>query len=81
MSALLITKNNKKGNLHFIEITDLKKTVMITVDRWGMMVCQTSNASHKVYKGFGKRYETFEAAIAGYKSSFMRDAIALAQTL
>lgn len=81
MSTLLITDNSMVGNIKWIEVTDMKKTARIMIDCAGLMVCQTSNSSHKVYGGFGKRFASFEDAIAGYKSSFMRDAIALAQTL
>jgi hypothetical protein len=81
MTTLLITKNEKQENLHCLEITDGKKTVFIAKTRWGVDVCQTSNASHRAWGGLGKRYASFEDAIKAYKSAFMRDAIELASTI
>lgn len=76
---LMLTKITKTATSHLVEITDGKKTMQVWASEYNIMICQTSNASHKVWGGLGKSFQTFEQAIESYKSAFMKDSIAMAQ--
>jgi hypothetical protein len=48
-------------------------------DLWVTVCCK--NASHQAWKGFGRMFDSFEDALAGYKSAEMKAIIEAARDL
>lgn len=79
---LMITNQSRTERWSCIELSDGKKTAYVGIGQSSMItVCQTSNASHKAWRGAGRSFRSFKEAREAYKSSFMKSAIALAETL
>lgn len=68
---VLITRHDKINDSHLLELTCGNQSAHIWVAPWYVQVC-SQNASHKVWRGMGKRFDNLQAALAGYKSSAMR---------
>lgn len=77
--------SEKTENGQYISVADGNKSATIYVSALAVplpvAVCQTSNASHKAWGGHGKNFASLEAALAAYKSSFMKAAIQQAAAL
>jgi hypothetical protein len=71
---LITLKHQRSGDYTHLSITDGKKTVDITKGPHGVDVCM-QNSMHQVWRGMGKRFDSFSSAAAAYKSPFMRRAI------
>lgn len=68
---LLITKDTTQNGTRYFEAVCGKTTAEVIVSQsevW--VVCK--NASHRVWGGMGKRFDTVAEAINGYKSSAMK---------
>ena len=79
---LIITNQSRTERYSCIELSDGKKTAFVGLGQSGMItVCQTSNASHKTWRGAGRSFRSFDEARDAYKSSFMKSAVTLAETL
>lgn len=76
--------SEKTENGQYISVADGNKSATIYVSALAVplpvAVCQ-SNASHKAWGGNGKHFPSLEAALAAYKSSFMKAAIQQAAAL
>ena len=68
---VIITKQAKQNDSHLFEITCGKKTAHIWVSPFNVMVC-CLNASHRAWGGLGKRFDSLQDAINGYKSAEMK---------
>lgn len=68
---VLITKQVKQNDSSLFELTCGKQSAHIWVSPNHVMVCNL-NASHRAWGGLGKRFDSLEAALAGYKSAAMR---------
>ena len=66
-----ITQQVKQNDSHLFELTCGKQSAHIWVTPHYAMVCNL-NASHRAWGGLGKRFDSLEAALAGYKSAAMR---------
>jgi len=75
MSNLAINKISNRT----VEINDGTKAVQIHRDARNTIWCCVQNASHRAWKGMGRRFDSFDAARFGYKSSFMQAAIDVAE--
>lgn len=66
-----ITQQVKQNDSHLFELTCGKQSAHIWVTPHYAMVCNL-NASHRAWGGLGKRFDSLEAALTGYKSAAMR---------
>lgn len=67
----IITDQIRQNDSVMFEISCGKKSAHIWVRPNLVMVC-CLNASHRAWGGLGKRFDSIEAAIAGYKSAEMK---------
>jgi hypothetical protein len=77
---ILNTKREKYTNLGdylFMEMKADKQHVTVVVAPDHLQVC-SHNASNRAWNGLGRRFETAEAAIAGYKTDTIKEMIRLA---
>jgi hypothetical protein len=65
------------GDYLFMEMKADKQHVTVTVAPDHLNVC-SHNASNRAWRGTGRRFETVEAAIAGYKTDSIKEMIRLA---
>lgn len=65
------------GDYLFLEMQEGKTHVTVTVAPDHVNVC-SHNASNRAWRGTGRRFETVEAAIAGYKTESIKEMIRLA---
>lgn len=57
-----------------VTATSGKTTASVSVYSWGVQVCK-QNASHRVWRGGGRQFQSLEQAEQGYKSSSMKSII------
>lgn len=67
----LITQQVQQNDSHLFEITCGKQSAHIWVSPHHVMVCNL-NASHRAWGGLGKRFDTLQDAMSGYKSAAMK---------
>jgi hypothetical protein len=63
-----------------VELSNGKTSICVSIDRsdgWVQVICQ--NAAHRVWRGAGRFFPSFEAALAGYKSASVRSLIQAAE--
>lgn len=78
---LAITEAKQIENHSYIVITNGKQTVQVFRGGIsGMINIINRNASHRVWRGSGKSFQTFADARKAYRSEFMRSAIDLAES-
>lgn len=65
------------GDYLFVEMKSEKQHVTVVVAPDHLQVC-SHNASNKAWRGMGRRFETAEAAIDGYKTDTIKEMIRLA---
>src|SRR4051812_1732620 len=65
------------GDYLFMEMQEGKQHVTVVVAPDHVQVC-SHNASNRAWRGLGRRFETVEAAIAGYKTESIKEMIRLA---
>ena len=63
------------GFHYFAELICGKHALTISVCNQQIWVCLTSNASHRVWKGMGKRFVSLDLALAAYKTAAVRSMI------
>jgi hypothetical protein len=71
---VIITRHDKINDSHLIELTCGNQSAHIWIAPWYVQVCN-QNASHKVWRGMGKRFNNLQAALTNYKSAAMRSMI------
>ena len=67
-----ITRTNVVENGKYIEADCGKTSAHIYISRAGYINVCCKNASHKVWKGSGRYFRTFDEVLAGYKSAEMQ---------
>lgn len=65
------------GDYLFLEAQSGKHHATVALGPNGVDVC-VHNASNRAWRGTGRRFESVEAAIAGYKTEAVREMIRLA---
>lgn len=73
----IITKHTKINDSHLLEITSGKQSASLWIAPDHVMVCSL-NASHRAWKGLGRRFNSLASASDGYKSSAMKSIISAA---
>ena len=76
---IIITDTSNEDGYKSVEMTNGKQKVFVGRGGSGQITVLNMNASHKAYRGSGRFFWTIDAAVAAYKSEFMKDAISLAQ--
>lgn len=69
-------KKSESGNSHYVTATCGKTSAFVAIDGPntpvpGLRVI-VQNASHRVWRGFGRYFRTTEEALAGYKSDAVK---------
>jgi hypothetical protein len=78
--TILITDTSREEGRASITMTNGKQSVYIARSQTtGLVRVCNMNASNKVWRKMGKTFSSIDAAIAAYKSSFMKDALAIAR--
>lgn len=62
-----------------IEVTNGKQKAYVAVFKSGAINVLNANAAHRAFKGIGRHFWSWDEAIAGYKSAFMKNVIELAR--
>lgn len=75
----LITEKLVSGTTTYISAICGKTSAMVTFDTHGVRVC-CNNASHRVWRGFGRFFSSCEDALNSYKSAEMRSILCAAQS-
>jgi hypothetical protein len=76
LNAIRTTYTNL-GDYLFLEMQSEKQHVTVTVAPDHVNVC-SHNASNRAWRGTGRRFESVEAAIEGYKTPVIKEMIRLA---
>lgn len=79
---ILITSKTENAGTTYVEVACGAKAAHVSInrERREVWVC-AKNASHKVWRGFGRRFETVAQALAAYKSGEMQAMIRAAADL
>ncbi len=75
---ITIVKSMSVDGYSYVELTDGIKSAWFTRSDYGVQIC-VQNASHKVWRKCGRRFDDFAEALEAYRSPFMKAAIPLAQ--
>ena len=75
MNEILITSKEITDTNKRLEASAGKVTASIWVSSLGVWVCNTSNASHRAWRGLGRRFNTLFEAREAYRSKAMRGII------
>jgi UDP-N-acetylmuramyl pentapeptide synthase len=62
-----------------VELATEKKSAFVSLSSWGTVTVCCLNAAHRVWRGNGRQFESFEEAMIAYKSSEMRSMIEAAR--
>ena len=73
-----ITSAEKTENGKYFAVDCGKTSAHIYISKAGYINVCCKNASHKVWKGFGRYFLTFQDALEGYKSPEMKAIISAA---
>lgn len=74
MTQVLITKHEVTEAGKLVQLSCGKTSAEIWIGKDHMFVC-CKNASHRVWRGLGKRFDTVAQALDAYKSSAMKSMI------
>lgn len=69
MSAILIERDYSTEYGRYIELHTDGMSISVNFENSGGVRICVKNASHRVWRGFGKHFDTVEAALENYKSA------------
>jgi len=76
---ILITDETKNDFFHSVELFCEKKSAYISLDNRGVVNVLCKNAANRAWRGMGRFFDSWEQALAAYKSAAMKAMIELAQ--
>ena len=81
MTTILISEVTKINETTVLELTNGNQTAFVTKFSTGIINVIADNQSHAAYRGFGRMFQSWEAAESGYRSAFMKSAISSARAM